>query len=235
MIEQRIEQIKAKLVMEQPYFGSIASTLSVQQNDDLQTFQTKPALFEYNDEYIETLNDNQIAFTLTASAMHHALSYDERKENRMDWLWTLAQDYAINALLISNNLDAPPKINHDTRFDNMSSERIYKILESEIDEDKHTPQKVEKFKTQKEFQDQQLDDQTKDIHQQQLNKAKLHGDLPLGIEIVIPNIHEGEISWRDELHEMIEHSVKFDYSMFPPNKRYLWQGVALPSLSGNQL
>ena len=33
---------------------------------------------------------------------------------------------------------------------------------------------------------------------------------------------------------MIEQSVKFDYRLFPTNKRYLSSGVALPALSGSK-
>lgn len=52
-IETRIEQVKARLLLDQPYFGSIASSLKSKLNEDLKTFETNPNFFEYNDDYIE--------------------------------------------------------------------------------------------------------------------------------------------------------------------------------------
>lgn len=231
----RIEKIKAKLIIEQPYFGTIASTLQPKLNEDLRTFETKPGSFEYNDDFINTQSDDQLAFILTNAAMHHALSYQFRKENRMLWLWKMAQNHAINSLLVNNGMIPPNDIEIEERFTNLSAESIYKILESEIDEDKHTPKEVEKFKYEEEFKDQQLDDQTKELTKEIAQKAKLHGDLPLGIEIVISDIFDGEISWEEELYETIEQSIKFDYTLLPPNKRYLSCGIALPSLSGSMV
>ncbi len=235
IIEKRIEQVKASLLVEQPYFGTVAAVQKPKLNEDIPTFASTPENFEYNDDYLELLSDEELSFLLTNSAMHQALGYDNRKEGRMQWLWTMAQDYAINCLLVNNGLELPDGLLYDERFDDLSCEAIYKILEDEIDEDKHTPKEVENIRYEKMPETNEYDqDPIEDIHQQTINKAKLQGDLPLGIEILVPSIFEGQISWGDELYTLIENAVKFDYSLLPPNKRYLSQGVALPSLSGSK-
>jgi len=235
-IEKRIEQAKAVLLIEQPYFGSIASSQKSKLNEDIQTFASDPLYFEYNDDYIECLSEDELKFILTNSAMHQALGYTQRQEGRMSWLWTMAQDYAINSLLVNNGLELPDALLYDDKFDDMSCEAIYKILEDEIDDDKHTPKDVENIRYEKMQDTNEYDeDSIEDMHEQQINKAKLQGDLPLGIEILVPRLNKNEISWRDELFTVIENSVKFDYTLFPPNKRYLWQGIALPALSGTKV
>jgi len=232
-IEQRIEETKAKLLVEQPYFGSIASSQKSKLNVDLQTFASSPEYFEYNDDYIEYLSDEELSFLLTSSAMHQALGYDNRKEGRQEWLWVMAQDYVINSLLLNNGLELPDGLLYDERFDSLSCEAVYNILEGEIDDNKHTPKEVENIRYEKMPNSNEYDeDPIEDIHQQILNKSKLQGDIPLGLEILIPKIFEGEISWRDELYTIIENAVKFDYRLIPPNKRYISQGFALPTLSG---
>jgi predicted metal-dependent peptidase len=233
-IKKRISQVKAALLIEQPYFGEIASSLKPKQNDDIQTFKSSPTNFEYNDIYIDMLSDEELGFLLTNSAMHQALGYRNRKEGRADWLWIMANDYTINSLLVNNGLEIPDGLLYDDRFDGLSSEAIYKILEDEIDSDKHSPKQVENIKYEKMPQTNEYDtDPIEDIHQQAINKAKLMGELPLGIEIIVPNIFDGNISWEDEIYTIIENSIKFDYRLSPPNKRYLSQGIALPSLSGD--
>lgn len=236
-IKQRIKQTKANLILEQPYFGSVAMLQKPKLNEDIQTFSSTPQYFEYNDDYIQCLDDEELSFLLTNSAMHQALGYNNRKEGRMDWLWTMAQDYAINSLLVNNGLKLPELLLYDERFDTLSSEAIYKILEDEIDEDKHTTKEVENIRYEKmpevnEYDQDPVD--TQDLNQQLLNKAKLQGDLPLGIEILVPKLDNATITWEEELYTLIENSVKFDYSLSPPNKRYISQGMALPSLSGTR-
>ena len=131
--------------------------------------------------------------------------------------------------------EIPEYINYDIRFDGMSAEAIYATLENEIDEDKHTPEQISHISFENQY-ELEIDDEESliDMSEQLLNKAKLQGDLPLGIEIFVPNLFESKISWEDELYQVIEQSVKFDYRLFPTNKRYLSSGVALPALSGSK-
>ena len=235
-IEERISKVKSTLIIEQAYFGSIASYLKPILNEDIKTFQSTPTNFLYNDEYISSLSDEELAFILTNSAMNQAFGHTLRIEGRMQWLWTLASDYAINSLLINNGLEAPLDINYDMRFDDMSAEAIYATLENEIDDDKHTPAQISQISFEH-HKEEEIDEEEnlQDMSEQLLNKAKLQGDLPLGIEILVPKIFEGKISWEDELYDVIEQAVKFDYRLFPANKRYLSLGIALPALSGSKV
>ncbi|QKJ22344.1 DUF2201 family putative metallopeptidase [Poseidonibacter lekithochrous] len=234
-IQSRISKVKASLVIEQPYFGSIASTLKPVLNEDIKTFLSTAKNFEYNDDYINSLSNEELGFILTNSAMHQVFLHEARIDSRMQWLWVLATDYAINCLLVNNGLELPEHVNYDERFDDMSAEAIYASLENEIDDDKHSPEQVSQIKFE-EHQEQEIDndESIQDMHEQLLNKAKLQGDLPLGIEILVPNIFEGKISWEDELYNVIEQSIRFDYRLLPPNKRYISQGIALPALSGSK-
>ena len=231
-IQSRISKVKASLIIEQPYFGSIASTLKPVLNEDIKTFLSTAKNFEYNDDYVNSLSNEELGFILTNSAMHQVFLHEARIDSRMQWLWVLATDYAINCLLVNNGLELPEHVNYDERFDDMSAEAIYASLENEIDDDKHSPEQVSQIKFE-EHQEQEIDndESIQDMHEQLLNKAKLQGDLPLGIEILVPNIFEGKISWEDELYNVIEQSIRFDYRLLPPNKRYISQGIALPALS----
>ena len=233
IIEKRIAQVKAKLLIEQPYFGTVASMQKPKLNEDIQIFASTPEHFEYNDDYLEYISDEELGFLLTNSAMHQALGYNQRKEGRLDWMWTLAQDYAINSLLVNNGLEMPSGVNYDDAFDGMSAEAIYNILELDAESDKHTPKDTNHIKTEKMQQTHEYDEDPIDsMHEQAIEKIKQQGDLPLGIDLLVPKIFEGKISWRDELYTVIENSFKFDYRLSPPNKRYLADGIALPSLSG---
>ena len=228
-MKQIIEKVKAKLIFEQPYFGTIVSSLNVIENNDIQTFQTQNDIIEFNSEFLATLSTKQIAFTLTNCAMHYAFDYNNRQNNRIQWLWLLAKDYAINNLLIKNNLTPPKYINYDIRFQDCTAEKIYTILKDEIDNKEENYNSVKHIKYDKK--QISLDD-NKSNQKHILKKAKEYGELPLGIELLITDIYKGTINWQDELYEIIEQSFKFDYQLIPPNKRYISYGIALPSLNG---
>jgi hypothetical protein len=199
MIVNRIEKLKAKLIIEQPYFGTIASNLELKLNEDIQSFQTANHIFEYNDDFINSLSDNELIFTLTNSAMHYALDYESRKVNRISWLWKLAQDYAINSLLVKNNMTKPLIANHNIRFDNLNGEKIYEILKDEIDDKQNLKDDLKHIQYKNEN---KTIDNNSISNANILNKAKHYDDLPLGIEILIANINDGIINWKDQFENL---------------------------------
>lgn len=132
MLEAKISRAKAKLLVDYPYFGTLASRLEFSANENVEAFLTDGTRFEYNADYLDGLEMDELAFALSNGAMHAALAHDSRKKGRMGWLWQLATDYAINAMLVENGLEAPERINYDERFEGMYAEEIYALLKDEI-------------------------------------------------------------------------------------------------------
>ena len=131
-LKQKISEAKARLLVDYPYFGTLASKLELQQNDNIQAYLSDGVRFEYNDEYLLDLTQDELAFALSNGAMHAALAYENRQKGRMSWLWQLATDHAINAMLSANGLEPPMAIDLDPRFEGMYAEEIYAILKDEI-------------------------------------------------------------------------------------------------------
>ena len=131
-LKQKVSEAKAKLLVDYPYFGTLASRLELTPNDNIQAYLSDGVRFEYNDEYLLGLSQEEMAFALSNGAMHAALAYENRQKNRMSWLWQLATDHAINNMLVSNGLEAPLEVMVDVRFDGMYAEEIYAVLKDEI-------------------------------------------------------------------------------------------------------
>jgi len=129
---QKLSQAKARLLVEHPYFGTLASRLELLPSDAVGTFVCDGIRFEGNDAYLETLDMDELGFALANGAMHAALAHESRRNGRMGWLWQLATDYAINAMLVENGLSAPEGIHYDPRFEGMYAEEIYATLKDEI-------------------------------------------------------------------------------------------------------
>ncbi len=235
-MKEKLEKAKAKLMLEHPYFGSIASALEIKTNDNIESFSSDGNRFEYNDEYLADLNVQEIEFALANSAMHYALSHKNRINQRNDWLWQLATDYSINSMLVKNDMFPPERINLQSRFDDMYAEEIYAILEDEIDEKEYTEQE-EKFQQSKK--EQVSPDDKESIDEEFLNqinqKIKEQGELPKDFKRHFPELFMDTIDWRAELHRYLNVHAKEDYQFFPPNKKYIHQGFALPSLKSELL
>ncbi len=228
-LSDKFQKAKTKLMLEHPYFGSIASALKFVKDDNIESFQSDGTKFSYNDDFINSCSIEEIEFSLANAAMHYALAHQNRKHTRQNWLWQLATDYAINTMLIKNNLFPPERINYQSRFENMYAEEIYAILENEIDDKDYTQeeQKSEKIK--------HIEDEEAQFLEQLLQKAITQDELPKDLDRFFPTINQSHIDWRNRLYQYIHRHAKEDYRFFPPNKRYIHQGFALPSLSSELL
>ncbi len=132
LLKKKISEAKAKLLVDYPYFGTLAAKLELHQNDNIQAYLSDGIRFEYNDDYLLGLSQQELGFALSNGAMHAALSYENRQKGRMSWLWQLATDHAINAMLAANGLEPPMAIDLDPRFEGMYAEEIYAVLKDEI-------------------------------------------------------------------------------------------------------
>lgn len=131
-LSKRLSEAKAKLLVDQPYFGTLASRLEVIPNDNIEAFLSDGVRLEYNDDYLAGLQASELQFVLSNGAMHAALAHENRQNRRMSWLWQLATDYAINGMLVENGLEMPYGANYRQRFDGMYAEEIYAELKHDI-------------------------------------------------------------------------------------------------------
>ncbi len=251
-IFEKIEKAKAKLMIEYPYFGSLASVLRFKINEDIDSFLTDGDEYQYNDDYLKELSVDEVAFTLANAAMHKILSHGERKSERENWLWQLASDYAVNAVLVQNGFVLPDRANYDSRFDGMYAEEIYATLKSEIlneeyndDENNDTGYNETSKKKREERYDKNLQNRDENLPQNPIEaefegdfeeilksihqKMKNQGEIPKGLERIVPEFFENSIDWRSELYRFINTHAKSDFSLYPPNSKYLYMGYALPS------
>ena len=81
-LEQKISQAKAKLLVDYPLFGTIASKLELVKNDDIQSFKSNGIKLEYNSDFLERLTIAEMEFIFANGAMHASLAHEARKNGR---------------------------------------------------------------------------------------------------------------------------------------------------------
>lgn len=294
---EKIAKAKAKLMLDHPYFGTIASVLKLEQSDNIESFLSDGVCLQYNDEYFDSVDAEEIEFVLANGAMHAVLGHAKRTNSRHDWLWQLATDYTVNAILVNNGLQLPPRANYQERFKGMYAEEVYETLRLEIineelggneslkeqaqgkqdkssnnrvsqesaaasdDENKNNDKLRESItskstnrqnpsQNKRKFQDmppdepreenpnknkESLKQELKEQFEQIFQKLNRQGSLPKDLEFVVPEHFSHKIHWREQLYRYIASYAKSSYTFMPPNMKYLYRGIFLPSLGSDLL
>lgn len=242
-LDEKISQAKAKLLVEYPYFGSVASKLELILNNDIESFKSDGSKLEYNSDFFNEIELSEMEFVLANGAMHASLLHDNRKNNRSGWLWQLATDYAINDMLVENGLDRPYQAHYSQRFSGLYAEEIYAELKDDIlrdeleyeaddleDVQNNESEQTQERDNEKIFHDETLQEQLFEEFAKSVLEAELQKDeLPQSIERFFEIETKGQIDWRDELKVAIERFHKDDYTLLPPSKKFLYMGLYLPS------
>lgn len=262
--KDKIIKAKSKLMLEYPYFGTVASSLELEKNNDILTFTSDGEKMRYNCEYIDKLSLEEVEFVMANGAMHAVLKHHERLNGRTKWLWQTATDYVVNAMLVKNGMRLPEYAYFEDKFEGKYVEEVYEMLRAEmLDNSEHSMEQeseqitnsdetgVENLHMQKENtldmnaketyeQDnandkEELSQEMKEHLEQIFQKHKRQGDLPKDLAFVVPEYFSHKVDWREFLYAYMATHAKTSYTFTPPNKKFLYRGIYLPSMSSDLL
>jgi predicted metal-dependent peptidase len=130
-VEIKLARARTKLIMDKPFLGALVLRLPMRAAEPkwCPTSATDARHFYYNPEYIEALNSEQVQFILAHEALHCALSHFARRQHRNKFRWDLACDYAINPLLLKDDLKPPPGVWIEESYEGMTAEEIYPFIQ----------------------------------------------------------------------------------------------------------
>jgi len=270
---QKIEKAKAKLMLDHPYFGTLASALKLEKNNEILTFSSDGERMTYNSEYVDKLEVPEVEFMMANGAMHAVLKHQHRSSGRTNWLWQTATDYVVNGMLVKNGMMPPVYANYEDKFEGMYAEEVYEMLRAEMqndveasmeqeteqveeaddvhaenltvqkdliasndtdntEQDKNAEQKEERYSTPG---TDEINEEMKEHFEQIFQKLNRQGNLPKDLKFVVPEYFSHKVDWRELLYGYIASYAKSTYSFVPPNMKYLYRGIYLPSLSSDLL
>ncbi|MFA5233071.1 MAG: VWA-like domain-containing protein [Sulfurimonas sp.] len=231
-LDHKISQAKARLLVDYPLFGTIASKLELVKNDDIQSFKSNGIKLEYNSDFLERLTSAEMEFVFANGAMHASLSHETRKNGRSGWLWQIATDYAINDMLVENDLVRPDEAHYSKRFSGLYAEEIYAQLKEDIlrDELEYEADDIDDVQNQNSSEEQVFEEQLYDEFAKAVFEEEIkNGEAPSSIERFFKLTCNGKINWRDELKAALERFHKDDYTLLPPSKKFLHMNLYIPS------
>ena len=119
---------RAGLLMDNPFFGSLAIRLNLIEDETAETMWTDGESIGFSPEFVEMLHIAEVKGVIAHEVLHVALNHTTRRGERDHKEWNQACDYAVNAMLKAANIDIPKGGLFDARFKDETAEKIHAEL-----------------------------------------------------------------------------------------------------------
>jgi hypothetical protein len=124
----KLIKARTQLVLDQPFFGSLALRLVLVEDEKAATAYTNGVVLGYNRAFIKDLSIEETKWLVAHEVMHLACLHHTRRANRKPYRWNVAADYAINGVLAEAGFKTPAGCLLDSRYEGKSAEAIYAVL-----------------------------------------------------------------------------------------------------------
>lgn len=259
--EDKILKAKIRLVLQSPFFATLALGMTYKQDDSIKTASCDGSMIRYNSQFIDSLGMDELVTLIAHEVAHPAFLHHLRQGAKNHQMWNQAGDYAINPLLADSKFKLPEGALIDPGFTNMSAEDIYTVLQERQQQEGNKPQnqpggqqqpgqgqpqpqtgndpgqwgQVEKPANLTTENKEEKEAQAKQKLVQAMNAAQQAGNLPGAIQKLVQEIITPRVNWREVLERFIAEVAKNDYTWSKPNPRYLASGLYLPALENMEV
>ncbi len=121
----RLTRARTRLLLDQPWFGSLAMRLRMEERPAIPTLTVDGSTLGYSPTFVCELPEPELIGCLAHEVMHCAMLHPYRRGSRDRTQWNVACDYAINQALIDAGLRLPAGVLLDEAYRGMSAEQIY--------------------------------------------------------------------------------------------------------------
>lgn len=238
-LKTRLAKAKTSLILESPFVGAIALGMPHTYQEGIGTACTNGKRVLYDPKFVSDLTDDQLKFLVAHECLHPMLEHNFRRQSRDPKRWNMAADYVINQLLTDEGIGkfieggCLNKALYDAG--NGVSEHIYTLLPEGGDDGDGgmggTGQDLEDGEGTAQDQAQQSAEWRVKVAQA-AQAAKMMGKLSVGMARLVDAILNPTVDWRDVLQRFVTKHKTDERSFSRPNRRFLSQGLYMPSRSG---
>lgn len=249
--ELKISRARTHLLIDAPWFGSLALRLKAQAGQTSSIANNGNDLY-YNEKFVSERSDAEMIGLMAHEVMHCALGHMFRGGTR-DWRkWNEACDIAINGMLRAEGFTLPKGAfdNEEAQFKGMSAEQIYALRENNSQTSSSSGQQGnsgEPGSGEPDYCDMQPApseaSQPGEAEQERMSEvdwqvaaeqvfavAQKAGLLSGDTVRAIKQNKQSRTDWRTLLRRFLEQTTPSDYSWMRPNRRYIAQGIYMPGM-----
>jgi len=258
---EKLTTARVGLLLKAPFFGNMATRMRlVDASDWCPTAATNGRDFYYNKDFVSKLSVKKLEFLFGHEILHCVLDHFGRAGSRDRMLCNIAQDYAVNQILVDERVGE--KINevqicYDSKYRGMAWEEIYDILWDQAEK----ISLPELMKQLGDILDEHINEDgnsagngqgkdgkegkgpggmTKEEAQKirdEIKEAMIQsasaagaGKVPAGIQRLIKDLTEPKMNWRQLVRQEIQSIVRNDYSFVRPSRKGWQTGAILPGM-----
>jgi predicted metal-dependent peptidase len=253
-LDKRLSKAKTALILEHPFVGTIALnmpfTLSEEPPPGFPPSQpwtacTNGKRVMFNPTFIEPLTDEELKFLVAHECFHPMLEHNWRRHEREPRKWNRAGDYVINQLLVDDRIGKMPPDGLQSKdvYDagGGTTDGIFKLLPDDPNdgdgaggEGKEGWQDCEDGPGTKAEKDQDAAEMKVKVAQA-AQAARMMGKMSVGLELLVGEILNPKVPWEDVLKRFVEKQRTDQRSWARPNRRFIPQGIYMPSADGEAL
>lgn len=241
-IEVQSDLIKARasLLMDAPFFGSLALRLKFVQIDDpsiINTAATDGRNFFYHPPFIKSLTKEKLKGLVAHEIMHCVFQHMQRRNGRDMQDWNIACDYTINEHLLSCGFHLPDEGIFDTekKYVNWNAEAIYNDIHKQKPEEKPKQCPWGIVMDAAGGEDAALEVEWEIATRVAASIAKGAGKLPGSFAGLLEDFFEPVVDWRSLLWPFMTNLSNEEHSWSRPNRAYISEDVYLPSVRSESL
>lgn len=245
---KRIIKARTQLLLDHPFFGTIALNMPMSLSEDVKTAATNGKRVIFNPDFVEELTDEELKFLVAHEVCHPMLEHPFRMKGRDHRKWNMAGDYVINKLLHDEGIGKMPEggllDDHIYQQGGGTTDGIYNILPDpppgdnsgpagggsgngpldDCEPGEGTPAELE-----------QQAAEWKVGTAQAAQTAKMMGKLSANLERFVGEVLQPKVNWEDVMRRFLVKCKSDNRSFARPNRRFLSQGLYLPTASGETL
>lgn len=252
-IDKRMTKARSGLVIHQPFFGTLALQLQIEEDETIDTMGTDGTTIAYSPKFLDELNEVETMAVIAHEVMHCAYRHHTRRGSRDPDMWNEAADYVINLDLVKAGFVLPKCGLLDQKFAGLSTEEVYAYLDQQKKKEpkkagsgsgksgapgkdpgrcgtvrdaapEHSPAAIAE-------QDAKWEMNVRQALNIQARAGSMHGAL----DRLIETTKNPRVDWREILRRFIDDRNRADYAWTSPNKRMLGYGFVMPGVVADGL
>ena len=257
--ETCMTRARTRLLLDQPWFGSLAMRLQMISDSSVPTVETDGTKLVYNPEFVLSRTDADLLTIMAHEVMHCALLHPYRRGARSPEKYNRAADFVVNAELVAAGFVLPSDAVYDPKYGGgIPVEVVYAQLGDEPDDqgqqgqpgpgqgqgkqplstgtvsdapgpDGLTGPMGQQGQPQGIAEGMTAED-WKIAAEQATSVSRACGNSPGGAARATKQARESAEDWRATLREFVEHQIPSDFTWSNPNRRHIANGLYLPGL-----
>lgn len=247
------DKARLELVQWRPFLGSLAMHLQLIPvvDDRCPTAATDGRRVFFNAQYMLNQSEDDAIFILAHEILHCALLHFSRQQGKREEhvMWNFAIDHEVNAALVKDGMTKPIGAVLFESHEDKSAEQIFDLIKAKVlkmrgellddhDLDVESSCGKTEVKIDPDFTPMRSDSVWREWASKVMtasNHAQSRGESSASLQKVLGKLDPSNVDWETILRRWTTPFMGGSRTWLPPNRRYVHQGLYLPSRRGHRI